>query len=294
MYNFYFSYPRRYSDPRAVQTTSPGMVTPTHNWVRPPNSSDNDAKIQIIEFIPEPDYEPQQPPMHPTKSGSSSGTAMIDRDRKSSGIYKQVITVDSNNDPHRFDNRESGMYNNVIKNEPQLLRGSDEYTKSINDPQMSRTSGDYTKCIKLSPGAVHVMSNSNEIPKLRKVGSKKTSETERTSPREASPHSKLSVKQMQENFENNTQDTLPVTDNLPSPRDKGKYAPPAPSSPRRAPGESSPVGRIPPAPAAPPAAPPAPSLSLLPGREAKGKLKQVHWNRTPKPMVSILSFIVHK
>lgn len=274
------------------------MGEPTHNWVRPPVTGNIEASLSSEdEFIPEPDYEPQWPQMHRSNSGSALGSGMLQRDKQSSGIYKQVITVDANSYPKKFDNRESGMYNNVIQNESQLVREVGEYAKSNIDPQMSRTSGDYTKCIKPSPGAVHVMSNSNEIPILRNVGSKKTSETERTSPREKGPHSKLSVKQMQDNFESNTQDTQAVSDKLPSPRDKGKSPAPAQSSPCRAPGESSPIGRIPKAPAAPPAppaAPPAPTPTHLPGKEGKGKLKQIHWNRTPKPMVSIVAVIVHK
>ena len=276
-----------------VEKTSPMLVTPAKNRARPPAiynmkgsfKSEDDTEPPTYDFIPEPDYSP--PPSPTNQSGDTSSILKsLGNDKHSSGVYKQVITrKDSDNEHHVANSRVSGSYNQVIKNEP----------------QNKRSSGEYTKAIKPGAGAVNVMSNFTEIPKLRRVGSKDTNEilenTGDNSPKEKSPrdsnqpvytNEKVSVKQMQVNIENNytneIKDKQEQLDKAPSPRDKNKFPAPAPSAPRRAP--PPPIGNIPPAPPpvcapAPPAIPPA----LTQTRQMKGKLKQVHWTRTPKPLV---------
>lgn len=284
-----------------VEKTSPFLVTPAKGRARPPAiggmkgsfKSEDATEQPTYDFIPEPDYSPPQSPT----SGSPPGIGLIQRDRQTSGVYKQVITrSDSSSEKSGFDSRESGKYNQVIRTEP----------------QSKRSSGEYTKAIKPAPGAVNVMSNFTEIPKLRRVGSKDTTETlndsERTNARDRNSRNSLnvdqekdtnntfSVKQKQENIENTymnetkerydeKSDKMPSPrDKIPSPRDKTRFPPPPPTGPKRAP--PPPLSNIPPAPPpcsapAPPAVPPPLSFT----KQVKGRLKQVHWSRTPKPLV---------
>lgn len=280
------------------------LVTPAKGRARPPAiigmkgsfKTDDAADQPTYDFIPEPDYSP--PPSPTGRSGDESGIRKLERDKQSSGVYKQVISRRDSQENQGFDSRESGFYNNVIRNEP----------------QNKRTSGEFAKAIKAGPGAVNVMPNSTEFPKLRRVGSRDTNETladsERTSPREivsrnslnvdqkANTNNKFSVKQMQSNIENiyinDTKDrNAEKSDKIPSPRDKlpgprneTKILQPAPSGHRRAP--PPPVNNVPPAPPAcsvpcpPPPGPPPLALT----KQVRGRLKQVHWARTPKPLVS--------
>ncbi|XP_053400909.1 formin-F-like isoform X2 [Mercenaria mercenaria] len=278
-----------------VEKTSPMLVSPAKNRARPPAvynmkssfKSDDGTEAPTYDFIPEPDYSPPPSPTNRSGSEFSSGIGSLEGDKHSSGVYKQVITRrDSDNEKQVTNHRVSGNYNQVIRKEP----------------QNTRSSGDYTKAIKPAPGAVNVMSNFTEIPKLKRIGSKdtieKTDEVEKVSPREKSPrdsdqpeytNNKISVKQMQANIENTYVNEVKdkpeeKSEKIPSPRDKSKSPAPAPPGQRRAP--PPPPGSIPPAPPpcnapVPPAAPP----PLWHVKQTKGKLKQVHWTRTPKPLV---------
>lgn len=300
-----------------VQKESPVLSTPTKTRARPPaigGMKGGNLKYEedqpTYDFIPEPDYSP--PPSPTTPSGSdSSGIGTLERNKQSSGVYKQVIekTNSETGGGIERDKQSSGFYKQVIDRRGSGgdldTRESGAYSRVIrNEPQNQRVSGEYVKGIKPAPGAINVMANFTEIPKLKRVGSKDAVEvansdnTERISPRENSPrdtqdneasyeNTKISVKQMQANIENNyvndVNDKKTEQSEIPSPREKTRRAPPPPSGPRQAP--PPPTGNVP---APPPCLSPIPipPQTQMSTRVGKGKLKQVHWNRTPKPMVA--------
>ena len=201
--------------------------------------------------VPEPDYSPPTSPK---------------------GERKLVINVSDNQTRRSEDERqESGIYNKVI------TMKANEFLQD--GAQTKRVSGEYTTNIKVAPGAVNVMPKMNEIPKLRKVDPASRKDdipiSPQSSPREPDREQKrLSVKQIQENMENIYVNEVKENTDL-SQRTKSK-APPPPISPKAPPPPPSPVPLSP----APP--PPPPDF-----RVAGGRLKQVHWNRIPKPLVRI-------
>ncbi|XP_052817422.1 delphilin-like isoform X3 [Mya arenaria] len=264
-----------------VQKTSPLLNAPTKTRARPPVLNTRNAQQtesfeshDTYDFIPEPDYSP---PASPTQNDVTSGTDSLQREKQASGVYKNHITPrnSAQDDGVDLDPRTSGIYTRVIRPD----------SKKNSTP--NRASGEYNKAIRPAPGAVNVMPNVGEIPKLKRLGSKENSfESDKTSPRaNDSPRSEdntydnvtsLSVKQMQEQFEQpyvfeNKTPSKPL-----SPREK-KQAPPVPTGNRPVP--------PPPAPCAPTAPAPPPPLVFGGKPMGKGHLKQVHWNRTPKPMV---------
>lgn len=239
-----------------VEKTSPVLASPTKDRARPPGivniktsfrSENND-----YEQIPEPDYSP---PLSPVDVKSSQ----FDQPQS----QKPVLGEHQNSNAPE-NTRESEMYTKVIKVNEQL-------------PQLQRrVSGEYTTNIKVAPGAVNVMPKMNEIPKLRKVDSiTKSGENQvspQTSPRDLDKEKGLPMKQIQENIENTYVNEMKEKNDL-SPRSKTKPAPPIPPAPMDVPPLQGPIS---------PAPPPLPPDF----RVAKGKLKQVHWTRVPKPLVA--------
>lgn len=228
------------------------------------------------DFIPEPDYSP---PPSPTTPSSPVGNGSLQRDQQSSGVYKRRISSD---EEVTTETRGSGLYQRVIKDDSQT------------NIQPQRPSGKYTKAIP-SPGAVNVMSEF-KLPKLKPVNrsfdksfdSDPKSPVSPGSPRENELNSSYdnvkpsNIKQMNQKQEqvyvNDVRDKSPEKSDKPvSPRYKTRQAPPVPSAPRAAP--------PPPAPCSP-GVPAPPPLTGHFDKAGKGKLKQVHWNKTPKPNVS--------
>ena len=279
-----------------VQKTSPVLISPTKTRARPPayytgagQTYANENTDDVYDFIPEPDYSPPNTP-------PGNGVAQpLQRDQQSSGVYKTRISHNSSQDADGEDPRTSGLYTRVIKRDSER-----------NQPA-ARESGQYTRQIRPAPGAINVMPITNEFPKLRRSGSKDdTVESDATSPtgnnlRKSAVDDTyddcqiLSVKQIQEQYEQtyvnksprSPSPTKPQADRAPaqiSPRDK-KPAPLPPTQIVQTNQSSTKPGQPPPPPNAP-AAPAPPPLYINAGRPAaRGHLKQVHWSRTPRPLV---------
>ena len=273
-----------------VQKTSPVLAAPTKGRARPPafnNIKPSSFKSEdgTYDFIPEPDYSPPSSPTTPNTPGWPAGNDSLQRDKQSSGVYKKRISTEETNGA--FDRNGSGIYKTVIKEDPQAYNPSAQNNGNI---QPQRPSGKYTKSIP-APGAVNVMGDF-KIPKLKPVNrsvnqsfdSAPKSPVSPSSPRDdvfnnSYDNTKPStVRQMQQNhdqvYTNQVRDKSPDKSEKPvSPRYKTRQAPPVPSAPRA----------VPPPPNVAPVPPPPVFGS---DKAGKGKLKQVHWSRTPKPMVS--------
>ena len=264
----------------AIKKTSPVLNSPTKDRARPPGvvsvktsfrTEQNDTDSSY-EQVPEPDYSPPASPVDKRKSQIETQT-----DQTKSRI--SVIKIgDYQNANTEGEASESGMYTKVIKANGELVPSTQP-----SQPVNRRVSGEYTTNIKVAPGAVNVMPKMNEIPKLRKVDSttksEETQKSPQSSPRETEGEQNFSVKQIQENIEN-----IYVNENKEkevdlSPRYKTKVPPPIPPVPKAA---------APPPPPTPvplsPAPPPPPQDYGI----SRGRLKQVHWDRVPKPLVSVL------
>ncbi|KAL4234515.1 hypothetical protein ACF0H5_006158 [Mactra antiquata] len=256
-----------------VKKSSPVLATPTKSRPRPPAitgikgsfKSEDQSDPPLYDFIPEPDYSPPPSPTETTDIPKG-----IEK-KHSSGIYKRVIPEDPEV------SRKSGAYDHVIRQNPPNSRASGEYTKAIRQAP--------------APGAVNVMSNVTEFPQLRKTKSKDSFDKDINNER-------VQLRDKNERIPEVNAGSVNVTNsdtNEKIVRTESKFPPPAPSGPRaspKPPAPPPPLATQPPACPAPPAAPPppcqvpAPPPTALPLRSAgKGKLKQVHWNRTPKPMV---------
>ena len=276
------------------------LLSPTKHRARPPavgnlkssvKSVDSTGSEPVYVDIPEPDYSPpSSPEFDRTKPGKPQQIMEFrSKPSQSSGVYKQEIVPALDDSMSRQD---SGIYQKVIRGGS--VQRQDNQVKKSND---------YNK----PAGAVDVMPKFNEMPKLRKVNSAdKSNEKDKTSPVQNSAHTngeQLTVKQIQANMENLYQnDKISGKENEPvSPRGISKFPPPAPSAPRKdnhkqiyfndVPSDDSmPTPHSPKkAPAPPPPVPviPAPPPPIQsPG--GKGRLKQIHWNRIPKPLVSII------
>lgn len=257
-FGFFFNRPadkRKQFSLSVVEKTSPVLASPTKDRARPPGIVNIKTSFRSehndYEQIPEPDYSP---PLSPVDVKSSQ----FDQPQS----QKPVLGEHQNSNAPE-NTRESEMYTKVIKVNEQL-------------PQLQRrVSGEYTTNIKVAPGAVNVMPKMNEIPKLRKVDSiTKSGENQvspQTSPRDLDKEKGLPMKQIQENIENTYVNEMKEKNDL-SPRSKTKPAPPIPPAPMDVPPLQGPIS---------PAPPPLPPDF----RVAKGKLKQVHWTRVPKPLV---------
>ncbi|XP_052230012.1 delphilin-like [Dreissena polymorpha] len=261
-----------------VEKTNP-LSAPTKNRARPPalqlrNESLQTPEDSTYDFIPEPDYSPPPSPPAPLVPSPLDSTSPITRDNQTSGKYKMRIST--NNQQENGDPRESGLYTRVIK------------TDSVKSPGV-KTGENFNKS-RPAPGAVNVLPNNGEFPKLKRVESKDNSfESDKQSPRAvysnqvtAQPdYDNVSIMGVRKNSTDQTYaNDLRKTDTpekASSPREKTKQAPPIPTPGRPAP----------PVPCPPPAAPAPPPPQQMQSRPlGKGHLKQVHWTRTPKPMIA--------
>lgn len=260
-----------------VEKTSP-LSAPTKNRARPPalqfrNESLQAAEDSTYDFIPEPDYSPPPSPPPPFVPSPLDATSPITRENQTSGKYKARIST--NNQQENGDPRESGLYTRVIK------------TDSVKSPGVK--TGEPFKT-RPAPGAVNVLPNNGEFPKLKRVESKDNSfESDKQSPRGVysnqvaaqSDYDDVSIMNVRKNSTDQTYANdlrrTDIPEKASSPREKTKHAPPIPTPGRPAP----------PVPCPPPAAPaaPAPPPQMQSRPLGKGHLKQVHWIRTPKPMV---------
>lgn len=299
-----------------VQKTSPMLATPTRTRARPPaasgikgGSSTSSEEQATYDFIPEPDYSPPPSPKTPT-GREPSGKSTLEREKQASGVYKNVIERTSNDfrvierskqssgvykqaiersngdiSTLERDKQSSGVYKRVIEGQVSggqtSLRESGLYSNVIrNESDDQRHSGEKVKATKPAPGAVNVMSNFTEIPRLRRTGSRDapSDNTDKTS------------KDSEELYKNTSQNTYVNTvadiqaeksDKVPSPWEKTKPAPAPPPGAKWAP--PPPVGSIP---APPPCSAPTPPGPRPTVKAGKGKLKQIHWTRTPKPLIA--------
>lgn len=271
----------------------------------------------LYEFIPEPDYSPPGSPRKnaghqtgnpPSKTSPGADIGQRTEDKNSSGVYKRVIR------PTNSEKRaESGVYNNVLI--PTEDRESGAYKKAIelgeyyntsttsqNEQNASPTTGDYQRAIKPGPGAVDVMPKVTEIPKLKRVNIRDTTTLELRSPQEKVEAANTApsktdnatsvqkqVKQIQANFETNIYVNEKKDEHKPIKSSKTKPPPPAPSGPVSKQPEVFNGFHI--TPSAPPAPPPIPSSpgppppSPFERQSVRGKLKQVHWSKTPRPLI---------
>lgn len=256
------------------------MPSPTKGRARPPVFNNNIKASSFksddgtYDFIPEPDYSP---PPSPTSPAPPSGNVGIQREKQSSGVYKKRISTDED-----IASEQRGLYQRVMKEPNEPIKP---------EVQPLKTSGKYTKAP--APGAVNVMSDFTQIPKLKPVRSfdksfDKSFDSDTKSPKSpSSPRGNVfdsfedtktsNVKQDQV-YVNNVRDRSPEkNDRQLSPRssNKTRQAPPVPNTSRTAP--------------PPPVTAPVPPPPLATFEKAsRGKLKQVHWTKTPRPMVSLM------
>lgn len=270
-----------------VEKSSPVLVSPTKGRARPPafnnvKASSFKSDDGTYDFIPEPDYSPPPSPKTPSAPSAGTGSSSFTREQQASGVYKRRI---STGDEVPQDNRGPGVYQRVLQGDKQ------------SDIPPHPSSGKQSKA-NLPPGAVNVMSDFKQMPKLRQVNKSFDKSFESDSKLPSSPGSSgnddsftydntrsTNVKQAQHKqdnvYINEPKDKSPEKSDKPvSPRYKTKQAPPAPCAVRPAP--------PPPAPLLSSSVPAPPPLGPF-DKVSRGRLKQVHWNRTAKTMVSIFS-----